>query len=96
MKCFGSPTTSIVRNAPPARTSFDRPPDSREAAAAFGALLYRETFAPIAKSLGFYGDTVVGLVTQTMARNERGGIVDGLERAIAAASASRAGAGEPR
>ncbi len=59
---------------------------TRDAAATFGAMLMREAFAPIAKSLGFYGDTLVGLVAQKMARSERGGLTDRLERAIEDAS----------
>ncbi len=76
MKCCGSPTTSTVPNASRAR----------EVAAAFNALLVAEAFKPLAKAIGFYGDTVVGLVAETMARGERGGMTDRLERAIEAAS----------
>ncbi len=85
MKCCGSPTTSTV---------LDAPGRAREVAAAFNALLFGEAFKPLAKAMGFYGDTVVGLVTQTMARRERSGLTDRLERAIEAASHQRAASTE--
>ena len=76
MKCCGLPTTSTVPNVS----------RLREAAAAFSALLFGEAFKPLAKAMGFYGDSVIGLAAQSMARNERGGMTDRLELAIEAAS----------
>jgi len=51
-------------------------------AAEFEALLFAQAFAPLAKAMGFYGETVVGAATRTLVRNERGGLVDHLERAL--------------
>lgn len=54
----------------------------RDAAASFEAFLVREAFAPLAKAIGFYGDTVVAAVAQAMARSERGGLTDRLEQSM--------------
>ncbi|GAC1497250.1 MAG: hypothetical protein NVS4B5_22190 [Vulcanimicrobiaceae bacterium] len=35
-------------------------------AANIEALLFRETFAPLAKAIGFYGETVVAAATRAM------------------------------
>jgi hypothetical protein len=59
----------------------------REAAAQFAAVLYAAAFAPVAKALGFYGDVAVGSVATSLARNERGGLTDRLEAAVAADAA---------
>jgi hypothetical protein len=69
MRCCASPTTSTV-------------PDSRqhEAASQFAALLYQQTFAPLAESLGFYGGTAVAAAARSLARAERGGLVARLEQ----------------
>ena len=76
MRCCGSPTTSTALNVSAA------PSRAREVAAAFDALLASAAFEPLASAMGFYGDLVVNAATQSMARNERGGLTDRLERAI--------------
>ncbi|GAC1299975.1 MAG: hypothetical protein NVSMB19_05580 [Vulcanimicrobiaceae bacterium] len=87
MKCCGSPTTSTVPNLQPGDGSGAAVPSrAREVAAAFNALLLAEAFKPLTKTMGFYGDTVVGIVARTMARDERGGLTDRLESALAAAA----------
>jgi hypothetical protein len=80
MKCSASPTTSTVPSV-----SGSAPP-AREVAAQFAALLFAQAFAPLSKAMGFYGETVVASAMQNLARNERGGLVDHLERALEAAS----------
>jgi hypothetical protein len=75
MKCFESQTTSIARSTAPQHAV-------RDAAASFEALVVREAFAPLAKAIGFYGDTVVAAAAQAMARSERGGLTDRLERSM--------------
>ena len=62
--------------------------DAREAAAQFDALLLAAALKPVASALGFYGDLVVGTVTRDVARSERGGLADLLEREISAADGS--------
>lgn len=92
MKCYGSQITSTVRSQIESRRELGTvrdgspPKRAREVAAAFNALLLGETFAPLAKAMGFYGDTVVGLAARSMARSERGGMTDRLERAIESVS----------
>ena len=81
MKCFGSQITSIVPNPAYGRSV-------RDAAASFEALLVREAFAPLAKAMGFYGDTVVAAAAQAIARNERGGLTDRFERSMRVAEPS--------
>jgi hypothetical protein len=49
-------------------------------------LLFAAAFRPLAASLGFYGDAVVGGVAQSVARSERGGLTDRLARMLANAS----------
>ena len=78
MKCFGSQTTSIV----PSDSNIAPQRATRDAAASFEALLVREAFAPLAKAMGFYGDTVVAAAAQAIARSERGGFADRLERSM--------------
>lgn len=90
MRCSGSPITSTVPNAVGAHAPSLPDGRLREAAASFSAMLLRDAFAPLGKALGFYGDTVVGLVTQTLARNERGGLTDRLERSLEDATRPRA------
>ena len=74
MKCFESPTTSIARNVEPAASP------AREAASQFAAELTRVAFAPLAKSLGFYGDAALAAASQSIARHESGGLTDEIER----------------
>ena len=84
MKCCGSQTISTVLS--PERT----PARAREVAAAFNALLIGVAFKPLASAMGFYGELVVGSASQAIARHERGGLTDRLERAIDAAGRSAA------
>ena len=86
MKCFGSQTTSTV----PSESNVAPKRAARDAAASFEALLVREAFAPLAKAMGFYGDTVVAAAAQAIARSERGGLTDRLERSMRASEASDA------
>ncbi|GAC1308920.1 MAG: hypothetical protein NVSMB21_14870 [Vulcanimicrobiaceae bacterium] len=74
MKCCESQITSIARSGATPRT--------RDVAASFNALLFAQAFAPLAKAMGFYGDTVVALAARRMALGERGGLTDRLEHAI--------------
>ncbi len=76
MRCCASPTTSTA----PERTS------TREVAAQFDALLLASALKPVAAALGFYGELVVGNVTQSVARAEHGGLTDRLESAIEASA----------
>ncbi len=92
MKCCGSPTTSIVRDASVAsrRADPDRGDTAREVAAQFEALLIREAFAPLAKAIGFYGESAVTVAAQAMARAGVAGLTDRFASAIASpAEASR-------
>ena len=83
MKCCGSQTISTVPNRePPAR--------AREVASQFNALLIGVAFKPLASAMGFYGELVVASAAQSIAREERGGLSDRLERAIEAAGRSAA------
>jgi hypothetical protein len=43
-------------------------PAARELVARFEALLLQTAFAPLAKAIGFYGDTVVAVATRSMLR----------------------------
>ena len=61
MKCSGSPTTCTAANEARAR----------ETAAQFEAVLFQAALAPIAKSLGFFGDVAVNQVALTLARRDR-------------------------
>ena len=78
MKCCGSQTTFTV---PKLRSEPER---AREVAADFNALLIDAAFKPLASALGFYGDLVVGTAARAIARAERGGFTDRLERTIEA------------
>ncbi len=84
MKCCGSPITSTVPNVAVA------PSRARDVAAQFDALLASAAFKPLASAMGFYGDLVVNAASQAIARNERGGLTDKLERAIEDAARSAA------
>jgi hypothetical protein len=75
MKCSALQTTSTV-------------PNTRDVAADFTALLFAQAFAPLAKAIGFYGESVVAEATRAMARSERGGLTDHLDRALENASRS--------
>jgi hypothetical protein len=78
MKCCASPTISTVHNA----TSGPSSSRAREAASQFNALLLGAAFKPLATALGFYGELVVSSASQAVARAERGGLTDRLERLI--------------
>jgi len=69
MKCSGSPTTCTA-------------PSARDAAAEFAGVLVASAFAPLAKSMGFFGDAVIAAAARSVARAERGGLTDALERTI--------------
>jgi len=58
------------------------PEPAREAAAQFAGLLLESAFRPLAATLGFYGDVVVASVARSLAERERGGLTDGLTRAL--------------
>jgi hypothetical protein len=45
-------------------------------------MLLASAFAPLAKSMGFFGDAVVAAAARSIARDERGGLADALERAL--------------
>ncbi len=89
MKCCGSPTTFTA----PERSAV-RADRLRDVAAQFDALILKAAFAPLGAALGFYGDMVVAEATQTIAREERGGLTDGLVAALD--SAERDAGGRPR
>jgi hypothetical protein len=81
MKCCESPRIGAVPD-PPAR------PEAtvRELAARFEALLLQSAFAPLAKAIGFYGDTVVGVAAQAMLRGAGGSLTEQLERSLDSAT----------
>ena len=76
MKCSETPSC-LVATAPETERS-----SSREAAAEFAAELTRVAFAPLAKSLGFYGDAAIGATALSIAKRESGGLTDEFERII--------------
>jgi hypothetical protein len=53
----------------------------RELAAGFEAMLLQAAFAPLAKAIGFYGETVVGIATRSMLRDDSG-LTSTFERAL--------------
>jgi hypothetical protein len=59
-----------------------------EAAAEFEALLFKEVFAPLSRSMGFYGDEVVGAAARAMLGGASAGLTDPLEAAISSAARS--------
>ena len=58
---------------------------TREMAAQFEAMLFKEAFAPLSKAMGFYGDSVVSAAAQAMARGAEG-LADPLASAMDAAA----------
>ena len=78
MRCCGLP---VVLGSTGAGASA-----AREAAAQFEALLFAQAFGALAKPMGFYGDIVVAETARALARSERGGLVDSLERLFARAA----------
>jgi hypothetical protein len=75
MKCCASPIISIV---PKGTAVVERPSaqdgDARAVAAQFEALLATFALAPVAKSLGFYGDIVTGAVARAIATERSDGV----------------------
>ncbi len=55
---------------------------ARTVAADFEALILQSAFAPLAKSIGFYGDVVVGIATRSLVRGAGDDFTDTLERAL--------------
>ena len=68
MRCSGSPTTCTAANPQTARDD-DR---IRSAAAQFEAVLFSAALAPLAKSLGFFGEIALDRLALTIARRDRG------------------------
>ena len=66
MKCCASQTISTASQAGRVVTESGRGGD--EASVAFTALLTSLTLRPLAKPLGFYGETVVDACAQSIAR----------------------------
>ena len=71
MRCSGSPTICTADNT--ARV--------REAAAQFEAVLFAAALAPLAKSLGFFGDVATGQVALSLARRD-GALAATIERLL--------------
>jgi hypothetical protein len=55
---------------------------ARVVVADFQGLVLQSAFAPLAKSMGFYGDIVVGIAARAIARNTCEEFTNTLERAI--------------
>src|SRR5476649_1086123 len=77
MKCYESRTTSTAEVALQARRAR---PSAREAAVAFEALLFTQMLKPCSQALGFYGDAALAACAGSIARHERGGFSDRIER----------------
>jgi hypothetical protein len=83
MKCYESQTTStteIALQAHHVRAS------AREGAVAFEAMLFAQMLKPFSQSLGFFGDAALAACANSIARHERGGFSDRIERLLAAGS----------
>jgi hypothetical protein len=57
---------------------------TRAVAADFEGLVLQSAFAPLATSMGFYGDVVVGIATRAVVRNAGDDFTSTLERALSA------------
>ncbi len=57
---------------------------ARTVAADFEALILQSAFAPLSKSMGFYGDVVVGIATRSLVHGAGDDFTDTLERALSA------------
>ncbi len=57
---------------------------ARAVSADFEALILQSAFAPLAKSMGFYGDVVVGIATRAIVRSSGDDFTSALERALSA------------
>jgi hypothetical protein len=55
---------------------------ARAVSADFEALILQSAFAPLAKSMGFYGDVVVGIATRALLRSPSDDFANTLERAL--------------
>jgi hypothetical protein len=75
----GSPGPGALASSLPGTS---QPEPAREAAAQFAGLLLESALRPLAETLGFYGDAVVASVARSLAERERGGLTDGLTRAL--------------
>jgi len=83
MKCCASQTTFTVperTNVQPASAqgAAAGAGDARAVAAQFEALLVSFALAPVAKSLGFYGDVVTGAVARAVAAGTHDGFAASL------------------
>lgn len=67
---------------PPIAGSLDG--GARAVSADFEALILQSAFAPLAKSMGFYGDVVVGIATRAIVRSGGDDFTSTLERALSA------------
>ncbi len=67
---------------PPIAGSLDG--GARAVSADFEALILQSAFAPLAKSMGFYGDAVVGIATRALLRSQSDDFANTLERALSA------------
>ncbi len=74
-----------VAENPLVRAPATLPAERRAVAEQFAALFFAEALKPLAISLGFYGDVVVGFAAQAAARAERDGLSGLFERALASA-----------
>ncbi len=61
----------------------DSTTSARAVAADFEGLVLQSAFAPLAKSMGFYGDVVVGIATRALVRGADDDFTNALERALA-------------
>ena len=77
MSCCGSPTIST---APERISAAER----RQVAGACAALLFEQTFAEVAKPLGFFGDLVVGAVAREIGAAPDNAVHAAFERALRA------------
>jgi hypothetical protein len=80
MKCCASQTTYTTN--PVEKKS------PRGAAVAFEALLFAQVLKPMAKTLGFYGETALDACANEIARNERGVLAEKLERLFTSSGAA--------
>ncbi len=55
---------------------------ARAVAADFEGLILQSAFAPLAKSMGFYGDVVVGIATRALVRGQSDDFANALERTL--------------
>ncbi len=82
MKCCASQTTSTAPDGVGVQRPSAQGGDARVVAAQFEAMLVNFALAPVAKSLGFYGD----IVTDAVARAVAAGTSDGFAASLAEAT----------